>query len=410
MARYLLADAAVDAATAALVAVSQPESPLPAYDDARHAFNEPSLAADLEEPALQAVAAKCCAALAARLVGTLHIVRDELLNAAWLELPAAALEALLASPGHLVADCEDTVLLLLHRWAVCNAPCPAVRARLLRPLQLSRTYLHHVMPKMEWLGLTPAELADLTFAASSAGAGAAAWTPGFSAREACAWLGTFAPGREPAWLQLRGEGASGGGRGDEAVRGSYGQDAHSLSFHWDLDRPTLEALLAEARARLPLEEDGVAGDTKLARINCEGDDATYMGGFIWGLALRVRSLGKDRRPPESAADAAPEGTHVAAGLLVTVRFPSGIHELDVATTSTPALGIEVETPTSAADGAALYRSVADRRLPLSRSRGGFCWADYFMASGALDAASWEPFVVDGCVRIMATVALAGVEP
>lgn len=335
LAQYLLAGACRDAAAAAVLAAARPEAAALSFGEALRALASPGLVC--MEPQLQPVVDKCCAALVQRLKGTLEVARDAELHELWLSLPAAAVEALLSPlpdvPG-LRVDCEDTVLLLLHRWAERNAlalPPPAAAAAggphlwrlrgLLRPLQPSPAYLLHVLPQLKWVGLTPAEAADLSFAvvalagASGSPLGVFAWSmsPTLPQRRACAGLPTFAAGQQPQWLQLRCEASSTSSNAAPRLRQppclQVAPPTHfALCLRWDLPWADLLEALERGKSRASADAAVTAAPgpgTVLASCCMPTGGAcckSLMAGFNWGLQLQVTAAsGWPRLPARGRA-------------------------------------------------------------------------------------------------------------
>ena len=91
--------------------------------------------------------------LLARLGSTLlEVMGSPGLQKLWLALPITALQMLLSSSdSRMMIDCEESVLLLLHRW-VTHAADRAQHGKQLRklfsPLDLGPAYVRHVLPKL----------------------------------------------------------------------------------------------------------------------------------------------------------------------------------------------------------------------------------------------------------------------
>lgn len=402
LAQYLLAGACSSAATAAALAASGPAAPALSYDDAVRAFaalETGSAKSVLDEPQLHPVVAKCTRALTARLArpgGALLLARDPELNAAWCGLPLGAVELIVAASAageqRLVeVDCEETVLLLLQRWAAANSPsagqCRRLR-RLLRPLRLCPGYLHDILPRLSWVGLTQAEAADLAFAAAAL-AGASGWAPDADAWKACALRATFGPSREPQWLQLRGPG---GGRTTTTPT-----DAASLTLELDLPREELEALLAEATSRLP---NVGAGLTRLAHRSTPASDVgnCYLRGFEWQLGLHL----------VADTGAAPAEQAQRAGLYLSCKLPAGLRSIrgSPLVTSPPPVGF-VLTASSAAGGAPFRANCPGCHFVVNSRRSRMRSHSWILSSNALDIAAWEPYLVNACVRMRAVVSTRG---
>lgn len=92
-----------------------------------------------------------------------------------------------------------------------------------------------------------------------------------------------------------------------------------------------------------------------------------------------------------------------AGLLLTCALPAG---LPASAASSP--GINFTLQASRAMGAAPVRYEAQGTY-FSTTMFHSTWGavDFFLASKALDVEAWEPFLIDGRVRMSATVSLAG---
>ena len=411
-AQYLLCVpcAAACAATANAAAVTP--------KDALEVYAEPGA---LQDSALSPLIEKCWAAavgqlhpggsgpddagvlrlLLSRLGSTLEVMRSPELQKLWLALPIRAVQMLLSRDTPMVMDCEESVLLLLHRW-VSHAAERAQHGKQLRsllsPLDLCPAYLRHVLPKLGWLGLGSQESSDLLCLGHSNSldeslrmredvrAAIASHMPILSAEPQ--WHGRRAPADistcTPGAPKPGGTGSCSGARtGSSGSSGPSRDQLRTVAMQLEVERSVLQKELSELQSTLSAKSTA-PGSQSVSR-SVQGS-RVYCAGYEWHLELH---LSAHVAAPASAGGPAPAWT-VKGGLFVHCNVPSELRSLGVVTY---ALARSGKMGAAGHDG----RQLGAYCFTTGRSLGA---AAYFMEAGALRVSAWKRYLRDGGVLLV----------
>ena len=338
--------------------------------------------------------------LLARLGSTLEVMRSPELQKLWLGLPISALQMLLSSDTRMVIDCEESVLLLLHRWithAADRAQHGKQLRKLLSPLDLRPAYLQHVLSKLGWLGLVAKELSDLLYVGHSCSLLDESLRTCADIRTAIAYrMPIFSA--EPQWLHRRASVDSRcdpgnpepGGTSSSSYSSPSREQLRTVTLQLMVERSTLQQELMAFQSTL-----SAAPSSQSRSRDVEGS-RIYCGGYEWRLRLQLWKLSADAAAPVSADGPAPPWT-VKGGLFVVCNVPTELQLLGVVTYA---------LARCSKVGAAGHNG---RQLQAHCYATGVDWGfdGFFMEAGALDVSAWERYLQDGGVlRAHAQVCLA----
>ena len=342
--------------------------------------------------------------LLARLGSTLETVRSPELQKLWLDLPIEALQLLLRPDSPIEVDCEETVLLLLHRW-VEHAPGDRRQhgkqlRSLLRPLDLGPAYLQHVLPKLGWLGLASQDVSDVMYLSHARDRHAAWQVVADNNQSIEAWMPIFKA--EPRWFLSRDAAESSGSSSRQECAGSNkktepGQQLSTVTIKLEVGRDMLLKELAAFQSTYPpLPQAGSCPDRYV-----EGS-SVYCAGYEWHLQLQLSAsqtaiASSQAVAPAVSTSTAPCVPHPASaggtaapwtvkgGLFVMCRVPAALQSLGVVTYA---------PPHSCKVRAAGRDKWAQQALC---HRVGLAWGydAFFMKAGALEVSAWEPYLQDG---------------
>ena len=355
--------------------------------------------------------------LLARLGSTLEIMRSPELQKLWLALPMGALQLLLSSNSRMAIDCEESVLLLLHRW-VSHAADRAQHGKQLRgllsPLDLGPAYLQHVMPKLTWLGLAAQELPDLLYLGHSCSlldeslrtsedvrAAIERRMPVFSATPQ--WIRRRPPAdsrRSPSTSEAGGTTtSSSGARNGSSGSGSPSREQRrTVTLQLEVERSVLEEELSAFQSTLSAAAGAPGSQASSQHVVARGS-RVYCAGYEWRLVLQLSGCAA---APASAEDGggpvSPACWPVKGGLFVRCSVPAELESLGVVTY---ALTLSSEVGVAGRDGWPL------RAYCYATGGAGWGFPGLLMGAGALDMSAWERYLGDGGVlRAHAEVCLA----